>query len=231
MSAQINLYNPALRRKREWISATNLVLGLLVVLCGVGLAYVYFEVEVGRLSAEGRAVETTLSAKQEEFTRLNEELARIARSPQIEATLRERERQLRARQDIVDALGAGELGVRQGFSGVMKALARQTVSGLWLTGIEMSAGGGQVALSGRTLSAELLPQYVQKLNAEPALTGLGFAALDLRLPELAPEASADTGGAAQNGVRRRAPYLEFSLQALTRSGEVAAPMPAAGVRP
>jgi hypothetical protein len=217
MSFQINLYNPALRVKREWISATNLVLGVVVVMIGVGLAYVYFEFEVGRLSAEGRAVDAELAEKQEQFARLTEELARLRRSATIEAELAGRERELIARQEVVEALGAGELGVAEGFSGALRGLARQTIHGLWLTAVEVSAGGGQIALRGRMLNPELLPEYVRKLNQEPVLAGRGFRALEVSLPET--PVTPSNGGAAQTALRPR--YLEFALTSLELSDKPA----------
>ena len=211
MSQQINLFNAGLRHRRELVSATNLVLGVMVVLLGVGLAYLYFEFEVGRLSREAAEVEAELTARQTEFAKLTDQVARIRRSPEIDNQLAQRERQLRGREDVLAALGTGRLGVAVGFSGIMRGLARQKVNGLWLTGIDLPAGGNEVGLHGRMLDPEQLPNYVRGLNRERALQGLSFHTLEVSRPTLA-ESDAASGTRA-----RYAPYLEFTLRSANQN--------------
>ena len=219
MSRQINLFNPGLRRRRELVSAANLVLGVVIVLLGVGLAYAYFEFEVARLQREAAEVEAQLQARQDEFAKLSEQVARIRRSPHIDALLAQRERELSAREEVLAALGAGRLGVTEGFSGILRSLARQKVDGLWLTTIEVSAGGGALALRGRMMNPDQLPVFVRGLDRETALEGRSFHTLEVRRPtldEVAPKLAA-AAPASEDGKPRPAPYLEFDLQAPPRA--------------
>jgi hypothetical protein len=69
---------------------------------------------------------------------------------------------------------------------------------------------------------ELVPEYIQRLNREPALKGRAFSTLELRRPTPAPAASAGKdGGDAVAGTPR---FLEFALTtedpaAAARAGE------------
>jgi hypothetical protein len=70
----------------------------------------------------------------------------------------------------------------------MRAFARQSLDGVWLTGFEIDAGGRELALSGRALGAELVPRYLERLNHESLLQGRQFSSLkvDQRVIERAP---------------------------------------------
>ena len=68
MSQQINLYNPALRRRRELLSANYLAIALVVVLAGVVGGAVYGRQLADRAEARTRAVEAELQADQARLT-------------------------------------------------------------------------------------------------------------------------------------------------------------------
>jgi hypothetical protein len=64
----------------------------------------------------------------------------------------------------------------------MTAFARQPVQGMWLTKISVSNGGQNVGLQGKTLTSELLPQYLTRLAGEDELNGMSFNVLNLSRP-------------------------------------------------
>lgn len=71
------------------------------------------------------------------------------------------------------------------FSEVLGGLGRQRLEPLWLTHIRLAEGGEQLGLSGQTLSADAVPQYLQRLAAEPALKGREFQYFSILRPEKA----------------------------------------------
>ena len=112
-------------------------------------------------------------------------------------------------------LEGGALGNRDGFARYMQAFSRQALEGLWLTGFSVG-GGGEVAIQGRVVRAELLPAYIQRLNGEPALKGRAFSTLECIVRHrcrLWP----------RNPARQAAPpaaprYLEFALSTSEPAG-------------
>ena len=92
------------------------------------------------------------------------------------------ESQLKSRREITDALKSGAVGNTSGFSEYMRAFSRQNVSGLWLTGFDIALAGNELAIQGRTLSADLVAVYLRQLNQERALQGRQFAAMRISQP-------------------------------------------------
>lgn len=104
-----------------------------------------------------------------------------------------------------------------GFSEYMRAFARRSVTGLWLTGFDIA--GGELTLQGRTLSADLVARYLQQLNQEQAMQGRQFAALLITQPPRDTAAQAQEADATlQKGVPEQKaaapPYLDFNLSTL-----------------
>lgn len=66
----------------------------------------------------------------------------------------------------------------------LEGLAQRQHAGLWLNQILLARHGGEVELSGRAFSPELVPEYLQWLSNEGVFPGLTFSRLRLlRLQE------------------------------------------------
>lgn len=174
MRQQVNLLAPMFRKQPTLFSArVTLAIGTLVIVL-LGLAY-------GATAWRGAALageQARLERQREVATRrLNELAAQLqgrgrneSLDAQVAALTRERDRKAQA----AAALSRSELGNTEGFSAQLVGLARQRLNGLWLTHIEVSASGGQLALDGITLSEELIPRYLKKLGAESIFAGTEF---------------------------------------------------------
>jgi MSHA biogenesis protein MshI len=64
----------------------------------------------------------------------------------------------------------------------MRGLARQTIDGIWLTGFSLDQKAHTVTLRGRSLSADVLPEYMKKLGKEPVFSGQLFGGLQIQAP-------------------------------------------------
>ncbi|MDP1765403.1 MAG: PilN domain-containing protein, partial [Methylotenera sp.] len=122
------------------------------------------------------------------------------------------------------------------YAALMRAFAKQSIDGLWLTSFSVDSRSEQLNINGRTLQGDLVPEYISRLGNEPALKGKLFAALNMSLPKtdtsanstapvtIAPIATATiikngvsampannstTVAAIQNNETK---YIEFSLQ-------------------
>ena len=183
MSQQINLLNPSLRKPRDWLTATPLAVACVTVLALV--AAVYFPV---KHQADGRQREAAsqaaqLKAEQARLLEASKTIAAHKPNAQLAADLASAREQLRDRQAIMAILDGGAVGNSRGFADYLRGFARQVPSGLWLTGFTIGAGGGEMEIRGRMLDPATLPEYIRRLNSEPAFQGRSFAALDIRRPD------------------------------------------------
>jgi len=101
----------------------------------------------------------------------------------------------------MQVLHAGGLGDTRGFSDHLKAFARQSFEGVWLTGLSIASAGREISVEGRALQAGYVPGYLKRLNGESAMQGHPFS--ELLIEEPAPDPAEKTGV--------RANYVEFRL--------------------
>lgn len=210
MNQQINLYNPALERKRDLASlpmAAGLWAACLVLLA---MLMVGFTVRTNNLESSRVAAETERDRVRAELDRLSAQLAARQPNPELAAEVERLDNALASRQEVVALLQAGVIGDRTGFSEHLKAFARQSFNGLWLTGVKVAAAGQDVVLEGRALQPQLVPNYLRRLNREDVMQGQAFAELEIRRP-----AAKDEDG--EDDVN----YVEFRLSTLALQGGAA----------
>jgi hypothetical protein len=170
MSHHINLYDPSLRRQRRWLTAANLALALALLAADCWLGRVGTsrrrssgdrtgpaEARLGRARGVGGTGGPAGQSQARRATGLDLAAAREL---------------LDIRQGILDKLGEGAAPAAGKHAEHLRGLARQSLSGLWLTGFAVGADGRRMEIRGRTLDPALLPQYVRRLNAEAAGTSL-----------------------------------------------------------
>src|SRR5258708_4859643 len=94
--------------------------------------------------------------QKQRFANLTAELSPEKRDAQLDQDLKSIEAAIALRQSLLGELGTGALAGTTGYSEYLRAFARQTVQGLWLTSIQIAEGGGQLTMSGRALQADLV---------------------------------------------------------------------------
>jgi len=182
VSGHINLYNPALRVRRQLITGPTILLGVIVIVLGVLGAQGWQQVRLATLTSEAAGVEATLKDRQDELTRLSTELKRLKPRKKTAAELAALEALLRGHQQVAAAVDAGLIGTPEGFSDFMRALARRALPGVWITSLSIDLNGEGISIAGRTLDPGLVPGYIKRLNDEAVIRGRGFAYLELQLP-------------------------------------------------
>ncbi len=212
MSQNINLFNPALRKPRQLLT-----LALVVQLLGITLAALfgygyYLQQQVNGLTAELAATEKLLRAQGDFVDKLKAKPVPHVSEAQLDSEITQLEAELKAAEESIAALKGGAFGSRQGFAEYLRAFSRQSIGGLWLTGF--SIGGGELELRGRTLSPDLVPNYIQRLNRERVLAGQHIARLEMTRPKPEPVADKDKGKAERTPL-----FLEFSLASETTGAE------------
>jgi hypothetical protein len=207
MSQQINLFNPIFLKQKKIFSAVNMLDALALLLVGVAAFYAYASIET--LNLDRQSVETARQYNQSRM-RLLETGARYAPKKidaGLEADVSNLQAQLNARKAALDKLGIGLLANDASYAEYMRALARQSLAGLWLTGFRVGKGGAELEISGRALQPELVPSYIHRLNQERAMHGRAFDSLSMAQREgvLPADASRPAGAPASYS------YTEFRL--------------------
>ena len=203
MSQQINLYSPIFLGKKKYFSAATLLQGLALIAISMTAFYAYALYQVSALGTQAADLSKRLEIERARLVKVTVEFAPQQQSGALEEEIKLVETQLATNQKIAGAFKGGAVSATQCFSEFMRALARQSVNGLWLTGFDVNGSGSNMTISGRTLFPALVPVYLQRLNAEPALKGRQLVSLQMRqsggesllfdlstLPALAPEAIA-----------------------------------------
>lgn len=183
MSQQINLYNPALEKKREFLSLPGLATAWGVALLLIVMAGAIGALRVSMLRGELQEESAARTAAQAEMSRLSAQLAGRKRDASLAAEVTRLEAELAGRNEVMQTLRGGIIGNTDGFSAYLRAFARQSFEGIWLTGFSLTGAGQDVSLEGRALRPELVPDYVRRLNREAVLKGHAFAELRMQLPD------------------------------------------------
>lgn len=183
MMQQINLYQPIFREQKKVFSAaamlqvTGLIVLILLAIYGYNLWQLQpFEQQIAQVNADHQR----LSQQIEE---MRQKVKANKKSQLLEDELKRVQQELERKRKVMTVISEGRFGNQSGFSDLWAGLARQHVDGLWLTRIQIDNGGKQLLLSGKTVSAELVPVYIQKLSNESAFSGLSFNVLELNRDE------------------------------------------------
>jgi MSHA biogenesis protein MshI len=198
----LNLNDTSLRAKREWLTPANALATVGACAVAVAGAGGWVRHEAAQLRQPANATTSALEAAQADLTKLTQRLAETKPDARLQTELRLAQAMVTQRQAALDLLQAGNLGNETGHANALSAFARQSIQGLWLTGVVLDHR--HVALRGRAMSAELIPGYINRLNHEATLQGRAFRALHI---ERALHAPAEAGSAPA----RSAPYVDFSL--------------------
>jgi hypothetical protein len=225
VSQEINLLNPALRPKRDWLGAKSVAVGAGVAVVLMVLLFAYARTSANSAADAQVVVQEKLKKLQQEVQTAQAALAAKVPNPALEneamglaAAVKQRGEVLRLAESLA-ATGSG------GVAEVMRGFSRQRVEGVWLTGFSVGPGGFDIR--GRLLDPSLLPSYIRRLNAEPAFRGRSFAALDMQgiVPQSVAPAATGAPAPAATTVTASGParYTDFFLRAtLTTSAAAGA---------
>jgi uncharacterized small protein (DUF1192 family) len=182
VNQQINLYQPIFRRQKKVFSAIAML-----QVCGIFLVvfasiYLYGQTKLQPLQEQSIQVRADIAKMNAQLSKMENSAAAVSPSKLVENEIARLSAELQKRQQIKDMLESQTLGNTAGLSSFMTAFARQHVQGMWLTKITVSNGGRNLGLQGKTLTSELLPQYLTRLAGEDVLNGMSFNVLNLSRP-------------------------------------------------
>ena len=208
MLQQINLYNPVFEAQRTLLSFKGSAVGWVVIAVLVAVVAAYEMVTLRSAEQRDRELAKQVTTAQAEAQRLGGEMASRRHDPRIAEEVARLEEEVRGRQEVMDVLHSGGLGDTRGFSDHLKAFARQSFEGVWLTGLSIATAGRDVSIEGRATQAAFVPGYLKRLNGESAMQGHPFS--ELVIEEPAPDPAAKTPV--------RPNYVEFKLTTKSDAG-------------
>jgi hypothetical protein len=173
MAQNINLHSTG-RKRRAPMSRVGVVTLAVLALVATGALY---EIEAGRQKQLRVAAQEAEAAA----ARLEKQLTAAPNAArQAQQELNALENEVAALEAVAERLGAGALGRTTGFTAQLRALARGTTEGLWLTAIRLDNAGGQIALEGKAFDAARVPSLIERLRRSPQFAGTTFATIELK---------------------------------------------------
>jgi hypothetical protein len=212
MTHNINLYDASLKARRDLLAPgpALAMVGSAVICIALAISWARgAATQLTPIADEGTAA---LQARQAALQAAVDSSAAKRADPEVQNAVAEAQRALVQRRAALQVLAASPIDNQGGFAARLEALARQSVDGLWLTGMVLRQD--DVVLKGRALQPQLIPVYVQRLDREPSLQGRAFRALEvvrpLEKPGRAASAAAE-GDASLPAPPARSAYVEFTL--------------------
>lgn len=206
MSQQINLFNPVFMKQKKYFSVITMLQALGLIVAGSALFYGYALYQVGELSRQADAMSKRYAAEQARLVTYTNEFSLQRSAQMLEAELNQLEAQAKAQETVLSTLKSGALGNTEGYSEYMRAFARQSINGLWLTAFDIVGDGTQMSLNGAVVNPQLVPSYIQRLGKERVMRGKTFSTLQMQQPK-------------KDGDRPVARYIEFNLRSTATAGE------------
>ena len=229
MSQQINLLNPLFRRQRFSFTSPAAMLYGIGFVAALGLAVAaYQSIRLRAIETQAKAVAHSLKDLQAQQEALGAKSAVRKPDPNLETRVLDLNTQVKVRQEIIGALKGGSVGMTAGFSEYMRAFSRQHVEGVWLTAFDIAAGGSDLTIAGRALSADLIPAYLQRLNKEAPMQGRRLASVTINQAPPTREAAKPAPEAKETEPRPSLPpYLDFTISSGDLGGAAGADKKAA----
>jgi len=203
VAQQINLFNPIFLRQKLYFSAVAMAQALGLIALGVLAIYVYQVSQNAKLQRAAAEADRQLAERRAQLTAFARQTADAGSSKTLGAELDAAEARLVERRMLLDEVRTAAGGDALGYSRHLAALARASIPGVWLTGVEIGKSA-ELTIKGRALDSALVPAYMSALNREPAFAGR-------RVSELKVTARTDTPAPAGEKPAGPALYLEFSL--------------------
>ena len=173
---------------------------------------------VDQLAQRAAAGKLQVADRERRLIEANKQFAPRQKSPTLAAEVAQANTELAALHRVQAFLQDGTLGNSAGYAEYFRALARQRVSGLWLTGVTIVGAGTEIDVRGNAMQPTLIPQYIGRLKLESVMRGKTFASLDIARPEAVASPTAATPAPAAPSTPAGAPFVQFSLRSVAAEG-------------
>jgi len=180
ITQQVNLFQPIFRKERKLLSFSVLWQGCAAVLVVLMMMYGWGMQQTLQMKSELAQQEKQQKAFTQQLVDVSARLAGMKTDTAPQLMLANLERELVARQKVVDALTRVRDTYTQGVSTYLESFSRQMPKGVWLTGFTVQAGGEGLVIRGSSLKPELVPTFLDQLSTENTVVGTEFALLQIQ---------------------------------------------------
>jgi hypothetical protein len=174
---QINLYQDQFKEKKLFVSATQVIILMLLMSFGLGVWTYLIESDLSDLKQKSRWLKASQSLVNNELSIVPIELNRQLSDSRITDSIYVITKQLEARKKTVRFIENNQFGPGKGFSSYLKSLSNLKVDDVWLDDIFIS--DSFVKIKGSALSANLIPPYFASFSREPVFRGQRFQLFEL----------------------------------------------------
>jgi Tfp pilus assembly protein PilN len=189
VSQQINLYSPLFRKQTKVFSAATMLQGVGLMILVIAVFYYYMAAQSSLLELRAMQSGQQLASELERLKAYGVGDSPAERMKALAERKKMLEQKLAGQNESLEAL-KGSFGRADGYSELLRALARVSLDGVWLTRVSFAEGSGELSLVGRASRADLVPVYIERLRKDPALRSQGFSQLDMTRPAPAKDAPA-----------------------------------------
>lgn len=177
MIQQVNLYQDILNKNQSKPVINNHIYGLvLVLLLFLGFS-LYLQIDQNNTKESIQKAQQQLRDAEIEVQQLRSQYPSQQTDPLITQEISRLQNILTSLSQVVYLLSDNESDQTQGFSKYFSALAKQSISDVWLTDININAEQNNLSLQGSTFKSEKIPLFLQKLHQESVFNGRTFATL------------------------------------------------------
>jgi hypothetical protein len=183
MAQQINLYQREAKKETKWFSFKQLMqamIGLAVILALVTLFETY----------QHFMGEKVLTKLEQEKAQTNERMLETVRKAgpmmsrdQIAKATQDKLHEKAIEMEMIATLKNVHIVGATGFARYLRALAERRTLGVWLTNFSFNNDTDQILLSGKTVSPEFIPQFLENLSLEQPFKGKTFQVFKIALDE------------------------------------------------
>ena len=209
MRQQINLYQPIFSEVRKPLSGLTLVIALAGVVAALIAFSVHTQLRVKQVAAR---VETLRDEQTQQDAALEAATAKLTEQSNpavVEARVKRLTLSLDERTRALRLMKSGAAGQTTGFAARLEGLARRHVEGLWIDSLMISGTDGSMSIAGATLSADIVPAYLQSLAREQVLAGTRFDEFMIERPSQTAKSSDASDESGDKPKVANAHYIRF----------------------
>ncbi len=179
----LNLYSQLDRTVEPPFSFRHMVVAVAAVFVVMLVVIAWLAIDKNSQSSQLKPLLQQQHLVSEELEQLRAQKTRLERDNTIDTKIAALNSDVLFRRRLLETLDPVSVDLDNGFSEHLKGLARQSVDGLWLTGILLQEGGLHLSLAGRVKSPELVPRFLKNLAAEPVYQGHHFRVFKINSPD------------------------------------------------
>lgn len=183
MLQQVNLYQTEDKVRHEPFSALLMLIVSSISIVSMMIFYALLISQNTTLNTEINALQVQYQKNLSAVEKLESLVSQLTDTNKEKAQLSFLNKRYNNKQTSLDELSSLIKGNNKGLSDYFSALARKNIDAIWFNKIDVSDGGQQLLLEGKTKDARFIPQFIAALKKETVFSGINFKLFNAQLNE------------------------------------------------